>query len=63
MRRPCSSRLFTLGSTDFPFLRVDVFVGIVAPLLGIAFGFDAVNRERAERTLPVSSPSRSTATT
>jgi ABC-2 type transport system permease protein len=44
--------LFTLGSTDFPFLRVDVFVGMVAPLLGIAFGFDAVNRERAERTLP-----------
>ncbi len=44
--------LFTLGSTDFPFLRVDVFVGIVAPLLGIAFGFDAINRERAERTLP-----------
>jgi ABC-2 type transport system permease protein len=44
--------LFTLGSPDFPFLRVDVFVGMVAPLLGIAFGFDAVNRERAERTLP-----------
>jgi ABC-2 type transport system permease protein len=44
--------LFTLGSTEFPFLRVDQFVGIVAPLLGIAFGFDAVNRERAERTLP-----------
>jgi ABC-2 type transport system permease protein len=44
--------LFTLGSTDVPVLRVDVFVGIVAPLLGIAFGFDAVNRERSERTLP-----------
>ena len=44
--------LFTLGSTDYPILRVDAFVGIVAPLLGIAFGFDAVNRERAERTLP-----------
>jgi len=44
--------LFTLGSTQFPFLHVDAFVGIVAPLLGIAFGFDAVNRERTERTLP-----------
>jgi ABC-2 type transport system permease protein len=44
--------LFTLGSTDVPILRVDVFVGIVAPLLGVAFGFDAVNRERSERTLP-----------
>jgi ABC-2 type transport system permease protein len=44
--------LFTLGSTDFPFLRVNAFVGIVAPLLGIAFGFDALNRERSERTLP-----------
>ncbi len=44
--------LFTLGSTDFPILRVNAFVGIVAPLLGIAFGFDAVNRERTERTLP-----------
>jgi ABC-2 type transport system permease protein len=44
--------LFTLGSTDYPILRVDAFVGIVAPLLGIAFGFDAVNRERSERTLP-----------
>ena len=29
--------LFTLGSTDFPILRVNAFVGIVAPLLGIAF--------------------------
>jgi len=44
--------LFTLGSTDVPILRVDAFVGIVAPLLGIAFGFDAVNKERSERTLP-----------
>ena len=44
--------LFTLGSTDIDFLRVDLFVGIVAPLLGIAFAFDAVSRERSERTLP-----------
>ncbi len=28
------------------------FVGIVAPLLGVAFAFDAVNGERAEGTLP-----------
>jgi len=28
------------------------FVGFLAPMLGIAFGFDAVNGERADRTLP-----------
>ena len=28
------------------------FVGILGPLLGIAFGFDAINAERAQRTLP-----------
>ena len=28
------------------------FVGMVAPLLGIAFAFDAVNGERSEGTLP-----------
>ncbi|MFL5779396.1 MAG: ABC transporter permease, partial [Chloroflexota bacterium] len=44
--------LFTLGSEDIPFLRVDSFVGIVAPLLGLAFSFDAVNGERTEGTLP-----------
>jgi len=27
-------------------------VGFLAPLLGVAFGFDAVNGERAQRTLP-----------
>jgi ABC-2 type transport system permease protein len=27
-------------------------VGLLGPLLGIAFGFDAINGERAERTLP-----------
>jgi len=31
---------------------VDSFVGMVAPLLGIAFAFDAVNGERSEGTLP-----------
>jgi ABC-2 type transport system permease protein len=44
--------LFTLSSQDIPILRFDVFVGLLAPLLGIAFGFDAVNVERTERTLP-----------
>ncbi len=27
-------------------------IGLIGPLLGIAFGFDAINGERAERTLP-----------
>lgn len=44
--------LFTLGSQDIAVLRVDAFVGIVAPLLGLAFAFDAVNGERSEGTLP-----------
>jgi ABC-2 type transport system permease protein len=44
--------LFTLGSQDIAILRVDSFVGIVAPLLGLAFAFDAVNGERSEGTLP-----------
>jgi ABC-2 type transport system permease protein len=44
--------LFTLGSQDIAILRVDTFVGIVAPLLGLAFAFDAVNGERSEGTLP-----------
>ena len=44
--------LFTLGPEDFGLLRADTFVGLFAPLLGIAFGFDAVNVERSEGTLP-----------
>jgi ABC-2 type transport system permease protein len=44
--------LFTLGSQDLSVLRVYEFVGIVAPLLGLAFAFDAVNGERSEGTLP-----------
>ena len=44
--------LFTLGPRDIAILRVDAFVGIVAPLLGLAFTFDAVNGERSEGTLP-----------
>ena len=44
--------LFTIGGQDFAFLEVDRFVSIVAPLVGVAFAFDAVNGERAEGTLP-----------
>ena len=44
--------LFTLGSEQFTFLRADTFVSLLAPLLGIAFGFDAINVERSEGTLP-----------
>ena len=44
--------LFTIGPEGIDILRVDTFVGIVAPLLGLAFAFDAVNSERSEGTLP-----------
>ena len=44
--------LFTLGSEQFAELRADAFVAFVAPLLGLAFAFDAVNGERSEGTLP-----------
>ena len=45
--------LFLIGEeTPFATLRVDTFVGLVAPLLGIALAFDAVNGERARGTLP-----------
>jgi len=44
--------LFTLGDEQFTFLRTDTFIALLAPLLGIAFGFDAVNVERSEGTLP-----------
>lgn len=42
--------LFTLSPERIPAFHE--FIGILGPLLGIAFGFDAINRERAERTLP-----------
>lgn len=43
-------RLFTVAPERLPpFFLV---VGFLAPLLGIAFGFDAVNGERAQGTLP-----------
>ncbi len=46
--------LFTIAAGDGALanLQVDRFVGIVAPLVGLAFAFDAVNGERAEGTLP-----------
>jgi ABC-2 type transport system permease protein len=42
--------LFTLGNGPVP--SFFGLVGFLAPLLGIAFGFDAVNGERAQGTLP-----------
>ncbi len=45
--------LFTIGEeTPYATLRVDAFVGLVAPLLGVIFAFDAVNSERSDGTLP-----------
>jgi ABC-2 type transport system permease protein len=44
--------LFQLSPQGVDFLRVDVFVSMAAPLLGIAFAFDAINGERHEGTLP-----------
>ncbi|HWM20597.1 MAG TPA: ABC transporter permease [Ilumatobacteraceae bacterium] len=42
--------LFTLSPERVPAFHE--FLGILGPLLGIAFGFDAVNGERAQGTLP-----------
>ncbi|HEY4190602.1 MAG TPA: ABC transporter permease subunit [Candidatus Limnocylindrales bacterium] len=44
--------LFILSSPDYTFLQVASFVSIIAPLLGLAFAFDAINGERSEGTLP-----------
>jgi ABC-2 type transport system permease protein len=44
--------LFIYAPSDLPIPPVFGFVGIVAPLLGVAFSFDAVNSERADGTLP-----------
>jgi ABC-2 type transport system permease protein len=48
--------LFVIGPSDNSFLglslTVQSFVALAAPLLGIAFAFDAVNAERSEGTLP-----------
>jgi ABC-2 type transport system permease protein len=42
--------LFTLSPDRVPAFHE--LIGILGPLLGIAFGFDAVNAERSQRTLP-----------
>jgi ABC-2 type transport system permease protein len=42
--------LFTLSPERVPAFHE--FIAILGPLLGIAFGFDGVNAERAQRTLP-----------
>jgi ABC-2 type transport system permease protein len=48
--------LFIIGPQDVSIFGLDVsvqgFIGLAAPLLGIAFAFDAVNGERAQGTLP-----------
>lgn len=44
--------LFLVSPTSVPIPNVFNFVGIVAPLLGVAFAFDAINSERTEGTLP-----------
>jgi ABC-2 type transport system permease protein len=44
-------KLFTVAIENTPFAFVN-FVALIGPLLGIAFGFDAVSSERTQRTLP-----------
>ena len=44
--------LFVLSPEGLSILRVDYFVAIAAPLLGVGFAFDAVNGERHQGTLP-----------
>lgn len=44
-------KLFTVSIENTPFAFVN-FVALIGPLLGIAFGFDAVSSERSQRTLP-----------
>ena len=44
-------RLFVIPIGDSPF-AFETLITLIGPLLGIAFGFDAINGERAERTLP-----------
>lgn len=43
-------RLFTVAPERLP--AFFALIGFLAPLLGIAFGFDAINGERAQGTLP-----------
>jgi ABC-2 type transport system permease protein len=44
--------LFTFSAPEIQNQSVFTFIGVVAPLLGLAFAFDAVNGERSEGTLP-----------
>lgn len=44
-------KLFTVTTDPVPFPLI-VFVTLLAPLLGIMFGFDSVNGERSQGTLP-----------
>jgi ABC-2 type transport system permease protein len=44
-------RLFTVTGDQLPFPFFGL-VGFLLPLVGIAFGFDAINSERAQGTLP-----------
>jgi ABC-2 type transport system permease protein len=44
--------LFTFTVDQLQGQSVFTFIGVVAPLLGLAFAFDAVNGERSEGTLP-----------
>jgi ABC-2 type transport system permease protein len=44
-------RLFTITADPMPF-SFFALIGFLAPILGIAFGFDAVSGERAQGTLP-----------
>jgi ABC-2 type transport system permease protein len=44
-------KLFTVTTDPVPFPLI-IFVSLLAPLLGIMFGFDSVNGERAQGTLP-----------
>ena len=44
--------LFSAQSPSSQIPSFATLVGLLGPLLGIAFGFDAINGERSERTLP-----------
>jgi ABC-2 type transport system permease protein len=44
--------LFALSAEEIQNQSVFTFISIVAPLLGLAFAFDAINGERSEGTLP-----------
>ena len=44
-------KLYTVAEDPIPFALL-TFIGFLGPLLGIMFGFDAVNGERSQGTLP-----------